>query len=111
LRNASAELTAGDWPGAVRESIHAVEAAAKLIEQTADTLGPALAKLQTSIGLNPILKSAFGQLYGYSCKDGARHALVFEAESTISERDALFMFGACAAFVGYLLSATPMVAK
>lgn len=106
LRNAANQLTSGQWAASIRESISAVEGAAKSIEPSASTLGPALAKLQSSIGLAPEMKKAFGSLYGYaSSGNGVRHALVFEGESDVTERDALFMFGACAAFVGYLLNA------
>lgn len=106
LRNAATQLTSGQWAASIRESISAVEGAAKSIEPSAATLGPALAKLQSSIGLAPEMKKAFGSLYGYtSGENGVRHALVFEDKSDVTERDALFMFGACAAFVGYLLNA------
>lgn len=106
LANASTALSDGQWPEAIRESIHAVEAAAKSIEPTASTLGPALERLQTSIGLNPALKKAFSALYGFTSDEkGIRHSLVFEGKSAVVERDAVFMFGACASFVSYLVSA------
>lgn len=110
LRSGTAALSAGKWAEAVRESIHSVEAAAKSIEPSASTLGPALDKLKSSIGLNPALSKAYGALYGYSSDErGIRHALVFEGVADVTERDAVFMFGACAAFVGYLLSSPPKV--
>ena len=106
LKNAAENLSRGEWAETVRESIHAVEAAAKSIEPSAATLGPALTKLQTSISLNPAMSRAYSALYGYACDEkGVRHALVFDGQSTVSERDAIFMFGACASFVRYLLSA------
>lgn len=106
LRAASKALSVGEWAASIRESIHAVEAAAKSIEPSAETLGPALTRLKTSIGLSPALAKAFGALYGWSSdQDGVRHALVFEEEAAVGEREAMFMFGACASFVGYLLSA------
>ncbi|HXH15656.1 MAG TPA: hypothetical protein VNJ10_05945 [Sphingomonas sp.] len=107
LRNAAGYLTQGRWSDSVRESISAVEGIAKSIEPTADTLGPALAKLKTSISLNPTLASAFGKLYGYSSDEkGIRHALVFDGQPNVTERDALFMFGSCASFVAFLVSAS-----
>jgi len=106
LTAASRALSAGDWSGCVRESISAVEGAAKSIEPAADALGKALAKLEGTIGLKPALKSAYKSLYGWSSdEEGIRHANVFEREADVTERDAMFMFGACASFVGYLLSA------
>ena len=99
-------LSGGDWAGCIQQSMHAVEGAAKAIEPTADTLGPALTKLQETIGLPPALRKAFGALYGWtSDAEGIRHALVLEGQANASERDAMFMFGACSSFVGYLLSA------
>jgi hypothetical protein len=105
LRGASTALSSGAWGGAIRESISAVEAAAKVVEPSADTLGKALAVLERKQALPGHLKKAFGALYGYtSDTDGVRHALVFEDKPDVSEADALFMFGACAAFVSYLLT-------
>ena len=105
LRAAAEALSIGKWAESIRESVHAVEATAKSIEPNADTLGPALKKLQVSIALNPALQRAFSALYGYSSDEkGIRHSLVFGEEANVRERDALFMLGACAAFVDYLLS-------
>lgn len=104
LQAASAALSGGRWAEAVRDSIHAVEAAAKSIEPDASTLGPALDKLNKSIALNPALSKGYKALYGYTSDEaGIRHALIFEDEAKVSEHDAIFMFGACSAFVGYLI--------
>lgn len=46
LKNAAESLSQGNWAQSIRESIHAVEAAARSIEPDASTLGPALANLQ-----------------------------------------------------------------
>jgi hypothetical protein len=105
LRSASISLSAGKWAEAVRESMHAVEAAAKSVEPTANTLGPALKRLESSIGLKPALSRAYGALYGYaSDEQGIRHSLVLGDVADVTESEAMFMFGACAAFVGYVLS-------
>lgn len=51
------------------------------------------------------LKAAFSKLYGYSSdEEGVRHALVFGNEAQVDEANALFMLGACASFVSYLLA-------
>jgi hypothetical protein len=52
------------------------------------------------------LKKAFGALYGYTSdkKTGIRHAKVFGVDEAVDETDALFMLGACASFVSYLIS-------
>ena len=104
LANATTALSKGAWAEAIRESIHAVESAAKSIEPTTATLGPALDRLQSSIGLNPALKRAFSTLYGFTSDEkGIRHSLVFESEAKVGELDAIFMYGACASFVSYLI--------
>ena len=108
LRNASQELTGGKWAESIRESISAVEAAAKSIKPGATTLGAALNELQLTEKLNPALARGFSALYGFtSSEHGIRHSLVDAGAAAVDERDAIFMFGACATFVGYLLSSGP----
>lgn len=105
LRAAAERLASGDWAGTVRESISAVESAAKVVEPTAETLGKALGTLERKRKLHGGLKQAFGSLYGYtSDADGVRHALVLQDKADVTESDAMFMFGACSAFVTYLLN-------
>lgn len=105
LQASAKHLTAGDWSGAIRESVHAVEAAAKAVEPEANELGPALSRLEKRQAINPAMKRAFGALYGFSSDEkGIRHSLVYDEKANVSEADAMFMFGACAAFVSYLLS-------
>jgi hypothetical protein len=98
-------LRNSDWAGSVRESIHAVEAMAVRLAPGTETLGSALKVLEQRGHLHGSLKAAFGSLYGYSCdEEGVRHALVFGEEAQVDEADALFMLGACASFVSYLLA-------
>lgn len=99
-------LRNSDWSGSVRESIHAVEATAKRLAPGAQTLGDALKVLDKGGVLHGRLKEAFAKLYAYSNADenGARHALVFNDVSKVDEADALFMLGACASFVSFLLA-------
>jgi hypothetical protein len=105
LRNAGEKLTAGDFSGSVRDSIHAVEAVARLLEPSANTLDPALAKLKKKVAVHPALAQGFGKLYGYtSDQQGIRHALVDGPGAAVDESDALYMLGACAAFVSYLIN-------
>lgn len=100
-----------DWAGCVRESIHAVEAMAVGLAPGTTTLGDALKVLEKRGHLHGGLKSAFGSLYGYSSdQEGVRHALVFSDEAKVDEADALFMLGACASFVSYLLARSKQVA-
>jgi hypothetical protein len=102
---AGVALRNSDWAASVRESIHAVEAMAVRLVPGADTLGAALKVLEQRGYLHGGLKAAFGSLYGYSSdEEGVRHALVFGDEAQVDEADALFMLGACASFVSYLLA-------
>lgn len=103
LRQAGQLVIGQDWPGSVRESIHAVESVAKRVAPgDADTLGKALAALGRRRGLHGALKRGFGALYGYtSDEDGVRHASM-EDESKVTQDEAVYMIGACAAFCSYL---------
>jgi hypothetical protein len=106
LRKAADALSSGDWPGAVRESIHSVESAARSLEPSASTLEPALTKLSTMGYIHPAMKTAFSKLYGYtSDEEGVRHSLLNEESAKVTEADAIFMFGACASFSSYMLTA------
>lgn len=98
------ELRNGDWVSSVRESIHAVEAISRKIDPTAKTLAPALKALERRGYIHGSLKAGFEKLYGYTNdEDGIRHALSDE-EARVDEVDALFMLGACASFVSYLIA-------
>jgi hypothetical protein len=105
LRNAGSELTAGNYAAGIRESIHAVEAVARVLAPGAETLAPALAKLETSARIHPALGKGFRSLYGFTSDEGGiRHALVDQPVAQVDETDALYMLGSCAAFVSYLIN-------
>jgi hypothetical protein len=105
LRNAAEELTAGHYADSVRESIHAVESVARVLEPTANVLSTALRKLERSAYIHPAMKSGFDSLYGYtSDEQGVRHAMLEADQPAVDETDALFMIGACAAFVSYMIN-------
>jgi|GEM_PF-634923 len=108
LRNAAERVNAGDFAGSVRESIHAVEAVARLLDPKAsNTLGPALTALEKSTKIQPSLKSGFSSIYGYTCNaEGIRHALLDLPKPDVDQHDAVFMLGACASFITYLLGKT-----
>ncbi len=107
LRSAAINLNDGKFADSIRDSIHAVETAAKKIDPAASkNLTSALDSLEKHklIG-HPALKEAFKKLYGYtSDKAGIRHALVDNAESKAGLDEAMFMYGACVSFVDYLVS-------
>ena len=104
LRTAGELIGQGDWPGAVRESINAVESVARQLDPDASKeLEPALASLERKGRLHPAMKQAFSRLYGYtSDEEGIRHALLTNATSPTGLDEAVFMLGACASFASYL---------
>lgn len=105
LRTAAEELTAGHYADSIRESIHAVEAVARTLDPSATTLDPALKRLEREHNVHPALRAGFGKLYGFtSDAQGIRHALLDGPTAAVDEADALYMFGACAAFVSYLIA-------
>ena len=104
LRSAGTLLTAGDWAGSIRESVHAVESLCKVIEPTANTLSDALKKIRSQGHMNPNLSRGLEALYNYSSDEqGIRHAQVFEGAPAVDQTDAVYMFGACAAFLSFLI--------
>jgi hypothetical protein len=104
LRSAATNLTQGKFADSVRESIHAVESVARRLEPSAE-LSKALAKLEQSASIHGALKTGFLAIYGYtSDQEGIRHALIDDANANVDETDALFMIGACSAFVSYLIN-------
>ena len=107
LRQAVEHLNAGRYADSIRESIHAVESVARVIDPEANkTLGPALKSLERA-GLlhHPALREAFDRLYGYTNDEqGVRHALIERDAADVDVDDALFMYGACASFAAYLVN-------
>ena len=105
LRSAGSELTDGRYGPSIRESIHAVESVARVLDDGATTLDPALRKLEKAINIHPALRIGFGKLYGFtSDEEGIRHSLIDEPVAAVDATDALYMLGACAAFVSYLIN-------
>jgi hypothetical protein len=104
LRSAASALSMGKFADSVRESIHAVESTAKVLEPDQD-LSKALARIEKSIGMHNAMKRGFAALYGYtSNEEGIRHPLLENGDAKVDETDALFMLGACASFVSYLIN-------
>jgi hypothetical protein len=97
-------LTAGDSAGAVRESMQAVESVARAITGKS-SFAEALKVIDGRWKIHGALKVGFGRLYDYtSAEQGIRHPLIDDPNAQVDETDALFMFGACAAFITYLIN-------
>jgi hypothetical protein len=104
LRKAAERLTEGKYADSVRESVNAVEATARVLGPS-DALKSALTQLEKSVKIHPALKHGFGNLYGYTRdEEGIRHPRLDDGTANVDETDALFMIGACAAFVSYLIN-------
>ena len=102
LKNAAEALTTGDFAGSVRESIHAVESAVRVLEPSGE-FSKALSKLEQKTNIHGALKKGFLALYGFSSDEqGIRHPLLEKQAPAVDEADAMFMIGACAAFLSYL---------
>ena len=106
LRESAQALTADNFAGSIRESIHAVESAARKIDpKNSKSMSDALQSLtDRNMSIHPALQSAFNRLYGYtSDEQGIRHALIDEDPDKIGFDEAIFMYAACVSFVDYLV--------
>jgi hypothetical protein len=104
LKSAAAELTAGNFADSVRESVHAVESAVRVLEPSGD-FSKAPSKLEQKTNIHGALKKGFLALYGFSSDEqGIRHPLLDKAAPAVDEADAMFMIGACSAFLSYLVN-------
>ncbi|AQT43219.1 hypothetical protein BBC0178_017670 [Bartonella apihabitans] len=107
LIKAGEQINHEKWADSVRESISAVEAVCRQIVGENATLGSALNEIEKNYPLHPAFKKALSALYGFtSDENGIRHSLLDKSNAAVDEADALFMLGACASFVSYLLSRT-----
>ncbi|NTS33887.1 hypothetical protein HQ945_21745 [Phyllobacterium sp. BT25] len=105
LKLAAQQATAGEWSACIRESINAVESTVRCIDPKAQDLRPALATLERQGTVHGSLKEGFLKLYGYASDEkGLRHSLAFDGVAKVDETDGLFMLGACASFVSYLIN-------
>jgi hypothetical protein len=104
LKSAASELSGGNFADSVRESIHAVESVVRVLEPNGD-FSKALLKLEQKTNIHGALKKGFLALYGFtSDEQGIRHPLLEKEAPSVDEADALFMIGACSAFLSYLVN-------
>lgn len=107
LRHAAEHLKARRFADSVRDSIHAVESIARMVDPKAEnTLRPALDSLKRAgVIRHSALKEAFSKLYGYTNDEqGIRHSLLEKDAPDVDLDEAMFMFGACASFAAYLVN-------
>jgi hypothetical protein len=68
------------------------------------SLSESLRMLEKPLNVHRALKAGFNSLYGYtSDENGIRHRLLGKDTANVDEFDAIFMLGACAAFISYLI--------
>jgi len=103
LQNASTEMRNGKWKSSIRESISSIESI--LFDATGQkSFAKAIDTLKPKLGTHSALVEGWKKIYGYtSDKDGIRHAMLSET-SSVDEKEAIYMYGACAGFVAYLTS-------
>lgn len=106
LRNSSEALSGGKWADSARESIHAVEAAARAFDRK-KTLGEITKGIKVrGEPLHPALAKSLSSLYGYAGDEkGIRHSLVDEADAAVGEDEALLLYGLSVSFSLYLVRA------
>ena len=104
LSDAAGHLSAQRYAECIREAVHAVESVARLLTDSG-LLSDALTRLRKEANVHPALERGFNAIYGYTNdREGIRHPLLNAPTAEADEADAMFMLGACAAFVTYLLS-------
>ncbi len=93
-----------DYGNSIKESIHAVEAVAKVVVgNDNDSFGKLLGKLKGDHNLPDSLKHALTHLYGYTSNEaGIRHPLQ-DGQTPPTENNTRFMLVICSAFVNYII--------
>ncbi len=107
FQNSSQEINNNNFSASIRESIHAIEAAARQIDpRDSSNINAALDSLERDGMLkHPVLREAFKKLYAYaSDEEGIRHPLIEKEAADVGFDEAIFMYGACVSFVDYLAS-------
>jgi hypothetical protein len=93
-----------DYRNSIKESILAVESAAKIITgQPKATLDEAIKTIDQTHSLHGSFKTGILKSYGYTSDEGGiRHSLT--DATNIDEADARYMLVSCSAFANYLIS-------
>jgi hypothetical protein len=104
LRHSAEFLNAGNPAKAVGEAVHSIESLVRIISPS-KSFGQALAALEVDTKMHPAFKEALNKLYGYTSDEkGIRHPLIESSTSNVGMAEAVFMFGACASFITYLIA-------
>jgi AbiJ N-terminal domain 4 len=92
-----------DYRNSIKESISAVESLVATLVGEKGTLGQLIKKLEDEIGLHPALRTAFGNLYGYTSDEGGIRHAILESKDLAFE-DAKFFLVVCSGFVNFVES-------
>jgi hypothetical protein len=104
LQQAAVFINAGDAPKAVAQTMHAVESVVRVIAPN-NNFKQALTALSAKTAMHPALYIALDKLYGYTSDEkGIRHPLLESDVAKVHMPEAVFMYGACASFITYLIS-------
>jgi hypothetical protein len=99
LQQAASFINAGDAPKAVAQAMHAIESVVRVIAPN-NNFNQALASLNATSTIHPALKEALTRLYGYTSDEkGIRHPMLESDVARVHMPEAVFMYGACAAFI------------
>lgn len=98
------DRTSPDYRNSIKESISAVEAAARVISGNEKaTLPQAINAVDKKHPIHAALKEGLSKIYGYTSDEGGiRHSMLDEG-STVDQPDAYFMLVSCSAFCNYLI--------
>jgi hypothetical protein len=104
LRMAAEAINAGSAPDAIREAINAVESTIRVIAPNKN-FKDAISAVDARAAIHPALREALSKLYAYTSDEkGIRHPLLESDVARVGMAEAVFMFGACASFVSYLIN-------
>lgn len=104
LKAAAHAAALGSFADSVRESMQAIESAARSLTGSSK-FSDALSTIEQERRLHTAFKRGLTSLYGYSSdEEGIRHPLLENGDAAVSEADAILMLGICASAVTYLLS-------
>jgi hypothetical protein len=104
LQQAAHFINTGDAPKAVAQTMHAVESVVRVIAPN-NNFKQALTTLNAKTAMHPALSIALDKLYGYTSDEkGIRHPLLESDVAKVHMPEAVFMYGACASFITYLIS-------
>lgn len=107
LKAAANAASLGNYADSVRESMQAIESAARTITGTSK-FSDALTSIEQKRVMHPAFKKGLLALYGYSSDEkGIRHPLLENGDAAVTEDDAILMLGICSSAITFMLARQP----